>query len=96
MAQRLHFARPPHLASRDPLAHHLHRLLLRPEHDGVHGPQDRTPVGDDAWITETSGYSSREILISEGAIFSLWNHPLYFSFRRTVFKTFFSSRLDLF
>ena len=43
---------PPHLASRDPLDHHLHPLLHGPEHDGVHGPQDPTPVEDDAWITE--------------------------------------------
>ena len=51
MAQTLYFARPPHLASRNPLVHHLHPLLLGPERDGVPGPQDCTPVGDDAWIS---------------------------------------------
>ena len=32
---------------------------------------------------------TREILIFEGAIFSLWNHPFYCSFCRSVFKTVF-------
>ena len=38
----------------------------------------------------------REILIFEGAIFSLWNHSFYCSFRRSVFKTVFVFKLDLF
>ena len=32
---------------------------------------------------------SREILIFEGAIFLIWNHPFYCLFRQSVFKTVF-------
>ena len=34
-------------------------------------------------------HNMREILIFEGTIFSLWNHPFYCSFRLSVFKTVF-------
>ena len=38
---------------------------------------------------EKCSCGSREILIFEGAIFSLWNHRVYCLFRQSVFKTVF-------
>ena len=50
---------------------------------------DFSTLGVAGQTQKNPAYGSREILIFEGAICSLWNHSFYSSFCQTVFKTVF-------